>query len=291
MINKIYTVIFIIGAALSLASCNLINPDEPIPAYIQVDEAIVISSEATGSASHNINDIWLYVDNKLVGTYEIPFKVPVLPSGKHKVTLEAGIKQSSISNVRVIYPFYTSFIVDTLLEGAKTYKLTPVYEYEEKIKVPLLEDFESLGNSFEATSSSDTVLMSVQNENCFEGHSGYVALTAERPNFDVKTSEAYALPNTSKIFLELDYACTDTLTVGVFGRQYDAGTVIDVRKPIIILRPTNGQWKKIYISLTDMVFKNPKFFEYSVFFSASTKHDSGDKSAEIYIDNIKLIHY
>ncbi len=290
MINKIYTVIFIIGVALSLSSCNLINPDEPIPAYIQVDEAMVISSEATGSASHNINDIWLYVDNKLVGTYEIPFKVPVLPSGKHKVTLEAGIKQSSISNVRVIYPFYTSFIVDTLLEEAKTYKLTPVYEYEE-VQIPLLEDFEGLGNNFESTASSDTTLMSVQNDNCFEGYSGYAVLTAEHPNLDVKTSSAYDLPNTSKIFLELDYACTDTLTVGVFGRQYEEGSVIDVRKPIIHLRPTNGQWKKIYISLTDMVFKNPKFFEYSIFFSASTEYDSGDKSAEIYLDNIKLIHY
>lgn len=275
---------------ITVFSCDFINPDEPAVSYIQVDSVNLISSTKYGSNSNNINDLWIYVDNKLVGTYEIPFKVPVLPSGDQTIALETGIKENGIGLFRVIYPFYTSYTLDTILPEGGTIKLYPTYHYDDA-EIALLEDFEDLGTNFETTSSSDTTLMTINNENSFEGNSGYVVLDSDHTTFDCKTSNLYDLPRDSKVYVELDYRCDEELTVGLFGRVYSSGSFSDVRYPIVTLYPTKGKWEKVYVNLTDQISDTPQAYDYRIFMSSIKTNETEGEIAEIYLDNIKILHY
>ena len=77
---------------LCLASCNLINPDEEIPAYIEVKGFKTTSNYPTqGSASGKITDVWVFADGAYVGTYELPARFPILRSGKQKISFAASM--------------------------------------------------------------------------------------------------------------------------------------------------------------------------------------------------------
>ncbi|MEA1875119.1 MAG: hypothetical protein U9N51_11950 [Bacteroidota bacterium] len=289
MLGKLLGVLKLSTLFILIQSCDAFDKEEPIPAYIQVDSVSVISGAETGSASHDINDIWLYVDNKYIGTYEIPFKVPVLPTGNQNIALETGIRDNGLGEFRAVYPFYTSFSMDTILPEAGTLHFNPVYEYE-AVNLPLLEDFEGLGNSFEKTPNSDTTMMTVSDSISFEGHSGLIVLDAERTVVDLITSQLYTLPRDRKVYLEMDYYCEELLDVGLFGQQFDGNSVIEVRYPVLKLYRTT-EWRKIYINLTDQIARSPYANQYRVFFSAEKTDETEGRIAKIYLDNIKMIHY
>ncbi len=288
MRKDITGILLICMLALGIQSCD--TKEEPIPAYIQVDSISLSTSSEYGSNSQDINDLWVYVDNKYIGTYEIPFKIPVLPTGDVNVALETGIRDNGQGLFRVIYPFYNSFSMDTLLPEAGVIKLYPEYEYETHCLIPMLEDFEGLGNSFEKTPNSDTSLMTVMDSMSFEDHSGYIALDAERTQVDIRTSLTYDLPRDSKVYLEIDYYCEENLTVGLFGLEVSDGAYVDVRYPILTLTPTDN-WRKVYVNLTDQIANSPYSSAYRVFFSAEKTEKTEGTTARIYLDNIKLIHY
>jgi len=289
MLGKLLGVLIMSALFLMIQSCDAFDKEEPIPAYIQVDSVNVISSSETGSNSHDINDIWLYVDNKYIGTYEIPFKVPVLPTGYQNIALETGIRDNGLGQFRAVYPFYTSFSVDTLLPEAGTLHFNPVYEYE-TVNLPLHENFEGLGNSFEKTPNSDTTMMTVNDSISFEGFSGLIVLDAERSVADLRTSQLYSLPRDRKVYLEIDYYCDEPLDVGLFGQQFNGSSYVDVRYPVLKLYPTT-EWRKIYINLTDQIARSPYANQYRVFFSAEKTDATEGQIAKIYLDNIKIIHY
>ena len=85
------------------SGCEVFNPDGEVPSYIAVDEIRVeIDDPSQGTASHSITDCWLYVNDKLIGTFEVPFKVPVLNSGENNVYIEPGIKSGGASSYRIV---------------------------------------------------------------------------------------------------------------------------------------------------------------------------------------------
>jgi hypothetical protein len=290
MPGKLLIVFVVIVIFLGLIfSCEILNPDEPIPSYIHVDTAIVkkIPGEVTGF--HNFQDVWVYVDGNLVGTYQIPFTIPVLPSGKQNITLEAGIKENGQSMFRTKYPFVTSFHKDTLLPPADTLHLSPAYEYID-VNVPLYEDFEDLGTKFETTEASDTNFMIMNDSNNISGNYGYVAVDNNRPNFDCRTSELYALPKNKKTFVEFDYKGNEYITAGLFAKEYSDGIFTDVRYSIIILYPSN-EWNRVYLNLTEDIAQTTNSIEYRLFFSVSKEVTEDNELGTVFLDNIKLIHH
>jgi len=64
--NTIYNITFLFFIALS--SCNVINPEEKIPAYINIAAINLETDEATqGAATKNISDAWIYIDDQFIG--------------------------------------------------------------------------------------------------------------------------------------------------------------------------------------------------------------------------------
>lgn len=271
-----------------IPSCELINPEEEIPAYIHVDTCMVESETNEGSASHYIHDGWLYVDNKLIGIFEIPFTVPVLKTGEQEVTLEAGIKVNGISTLRRIYPFYSSYTVNRTLIPEKVDSIRPEYNYEAGCEFALIENFETLGSVFEETESSDTTIEAVSGTMAFEGNSAAIYLDDTHSVFDAWTVNRYAISKTSPVYVEFNFKTDQEFSFGIFAREYTGSGEQETRYPKITLNPTD-EWKKIYVELTDDIANTPMALDYRLFFSAVLSDES--ESAEIFIDNVKLIYY
>lgn len=274
---------------IALSSCEVINPDEGIPSYIQIDTIIFSTNYLEeGTASHKITDAWVYVDDELVGTYELPATVPVLKSGSHKITVNAGIKMNGIAATRIPYPFYRPYEVTTELFADSIIKLEPEVEYYTSTNFVWMEDFESPGYTLEVTSLSDTNLNRISGTaDVFEGNSSGLFAMLNPPHilFECKTINEYVLPKGgTPVFLELNYKCNNTFRIGIFANE--AGLSTQVPQTILINKSEN--WNKIYVNLTNEVSLFVNAVNYNVYFGVIP--DEGVPEPMVYIDNIKLIY-
>lgn len=269
-----------------LSSCEIINPEEEIPSYIHLDKIDLITDYPTqGSNSHKISDAWVYLDNNLIGVFELPVTLPALAEGKHNLSIKAGIIINGIASSRTAYPFYTVYEQEIELIRQNTFNIDPTVSYLPAATFTVLEDFESAGITWEETSASDTLLNKVYGTDVFEGtSSGAAYLDESRSLFECVSSEKYSLPKGgAPLYLELNYKGSNTLTVGIF--SYTLSQII--QKPVLYLNPTS-EWKKIYLDLSTAVSSEVNALEYQVFIGALK--DEGLVASEIYIDNIKLVH-
>jgi hypothetical protein len=156
--------------ALVMSACNIINPDESLPAYIHIDEFEFESTQGFGSASENITEIWAYSNDQLLGAYDLPADIPVIDLGTTNILLRAGIKNNGISATRIQYPFYTDYRQDVSLEAFETDTIRPYFTYKEISPMAFADDFDS-GTLFvmEASSQGEFVVTN-DTENVFEGN-------------------------------------------------------------------------------------------------------------------------
>ena len=95
---------------VQLTSCEIINPEEAIPAYIQIDTIQFINnSVAEGTAEQKIVEAWVNVDDDFLGTYDLPASIPVLKSGAANVIVRPGIKDNGIGSLSEIYTFFEPY--------------------------------------------------------------------------------------------------------------------------------------------------------------------------------------
>ena len=94
-----------------LGSCNIYNPAEPVPAYIHVDNIKVKGADTTatgqGTNSSKISDAWIYIDDQLIGCFEMPCTVPVISEGNHALRIRTGIKIPSDRYINCPVPVST----------------------------------------------------------------------------------------------------------------------------------------------------------------------------------------
>ena len=263
------------------------NPDEnPLDKY------------KPGILTHAIKDVWLYVDNSLVGIFEVPFKVPVLAEGSKEIRMIAGIHNNGISATKVKYPFLVPYLITLDLNQNETYHIDPVTMYATSTEF-WIENFESSSNEFvdgnaslsSLVSSSDpAILDSTINESQF----GRISLNST-DNLYVGSTNVYGisgipidLPKGVDCYLEIDYHNTADITTGIIALS--ATDVII--NPLVRMNKqfeSEVEWKKIYIDLREVVSGSTSadYFE----FTLDALLPSGVNSAEINIDNFKTVHF
>lgn len=293
-------------ALLTLFSACIKNNPDPI--WIEVTEWDLVSNPdegvediyKPGVLTHNIKDVWLYVDNSLVGVFEVPFKVPVIAEGSNiEIRMIAGIHNNGISATKVKYPFFEPYVVSLDLVQNETYHIDPVTMYASATEF-WIENFETPtnlafvdGNASLTTmvaSNDPTILNASINENYF----GRVSLTSA-DNIYVGSSDVFGLtgipiglPKAVDCYLEIDYHNTADLTTGLLALSNIDG----LNNPLVRLNKqfeSEVQWKKIYIDLREVVSGSTSatYFE----FTLNSILPEGVNSAEINIDNVKAVHF
>ena len=286
--KKILFPLYIATTILFLQSCKLINPDEQIPSYISIKNISFKTNINYDTDSYDITDAWVYVDDNLIGAFELPAKFPVLYSGKHKVSVRAGILLNGISATRSVYPFYTVYDTIYSLVAGKVVSLNPKVTYNPTVRFIWTENFENPNISFKKTIKSDTIFKLIPNSapDYFQyggKYAGGISLTTAKPYFECITDTSYILPYGDRpTFLELNYKNTNSFSVSV---QVVTRTGIAIEEYLTINPST--EWKKIYVNLTPITNLYTSVTGYKIFFNHMI--DPGLTEGLILIDNIKLV--
>ncbi len=290
LMRRIYLLAYFLFAVLILG-CEKSKVE--VPSYIQINEILLNTNIATqGSNSAKFTDAWVTVNDKSVGTFELPAKFPVQANGNVKIGIGAGINLNGATASRQSPLIFTTCVIDTLLKAAGVIKLSPTVAYASYAKFAWLENFESNGFTLSAYSSSNNITTTTNTSKVFEGNRcGIFSLTDSSDAFSVMSTSAYVLPKDgTNIYLELNYSCSVTFVVGLI---VNSKIQSSLAKQIIYLNATTNdasapKWNKIYISLTKGVAEEQTASDINILFSCNKR--DGVSYDEVLIDNIKVVY-
>jgi hypothetical protein len=285
----------LLAAAMTLSSCELINPEEQIPAYIYVEDFTMQNNPdiEAGSLSHRISHVYAFVGTEFMGIYTLPALIPVLMEGEQPLILDAAIRENGISTTIQIYPFYERYETTVNLQPAQIDTVAPVTRYRSNIRIHFIEDFEAgLPIFSENRDGNPNTFMDPTTEEVFEGgRSGVVRLDTLNAFFDLGTSRSrlFPLKGGGRIYLELNYKTDINFLVGLLEID-NSGNALSYFDFGVTARDT---WNKIYFNLTDLVIVT-NADEYQIALTGGLPIQGGKFSlsqANVYLDNIKLISY
>lgn len=273
---------------LTLGSCDKFEGDQTIPAYLSIDSIYLQTDpETQGTNSHNITDAWVYIDEKLVGTFQLPARFPVLSQGVHDLTIIPGIKRNGISSTRVTYPFYASIEKSIKLMPDSTTRIGVIKTtYMSNTSFIWMEAFEDISVSLDTTKNSKVPLQLTPFDSplTFQGnHSGMIRLDTVRNFFEVMTHSYYRIPK-DVVYLEMNFNTNSVFQVGVMVYSTD---YIIYQTPVLNVANTSGTWKKIYIDLTTTLNAYPNSTNFRVYLGGYK--DASVKEALILFDNFKVV--
>jgi hypothetical protein len=281
---------------IMFAGCDKFEGNQDVPAYLQIDSLGFSSDyDVQGTEKQEIVDAWIYVDDNLVGGFEMPALIPVLAEGIHKLEIRPGIILNGISDTRAPYPCIEPMIFESVRFTADSitvkYASTSYYDNAEFV---WMEDFEDASLAIKASANSDTGIYRtspagaggafIDANSMYSGisyldtTSSYLQLVSEEGN-----GAGFAFDRGDFIFLELHYKNDTPVAVGVYIKLMD-GTVQE--RPFLILSPSAG-WNKIYVNFTPIVNETVDAVNYTFYFEAQLPDDT--ENAFVMLDNIKLV--
>lgn len=289
--------LFIIAIAACLfAGCDIINPEEPVPAYLHLPGVSVQTAEAVeGTASSNITEAWVSVNGDFVGAYALPATLPVIAEGTAEVIVQAGVKDNGLGSTPDIYPFFNNFEVVTELQPNIADTIRPVFEYSENTQFAFIEPFEEGAHIFEEIRRGSINQMSQETDGAFEGRSLRIELDTTASIIEAATLDRYTgltSNTTTSVYLEVNYKSDIPVTFGIIGHQ--AGGLPGAGEAVFLsgFNPS-GEWKKIYFNLSVAVVES-RLSEFQIVFQAAIPVEQGQfarDEAVVMMDNIKLLHF
>jgi len=281
---------------LLFASCNIINPSEPVPTYIHIDSFSFSNTEPgrVGSSSHAITSVWVAYKGTTVGVYDLPATIPILASGSGGLSLSPAVTLNGMNNFVSVYPFY--FIDTSTLVAApgKTIRVSPSTHYYPAVAdtFSYIESFES-GNAFDTTLTSINnvrILRTISPDSVFEGHgSGRIAL-----NTTADTSESSFTSLTPGItldagptFCEFNYKGSLNLAIGI--EPIIGGIPMASQRIYMYLFSPTNNWTKIYVSLANYISQFGGAGQYMLYFKATVP--DGQSNGYVLLDNVKVVTY
>lgn len=272
----------------SLWGCEIIDPEEPVPGYLYIEDIQTTAQPGEGTAEQKFSDAWVYIDQDLLGAFELPAFIPVLEKGNHTVTIKPGIKLNGIASTRAAYPFVKQYETTIDFQAEKIDTMDVTTSYLDGLLFPWnavgQEDFEQGGVSLDSTVNSDAQIIRQSNE-VFEGNNaGLIHLDSAGMQFEIISISEFDYPGQNKpTFLELHYKADNSFAIGL--KLYSITGRIEMN-PILIVN-TNNSWNKIYLNLTPTLTRENQTYKYQIYFSGNVNEDIDQ--ANIYLDNIKLI--
>lgn len=292
----VYPLLSLIFILFMLSSCDKFDGDQTIPSYIAIDSlGFDAADDIQGTSNQKIIDAWIYVDDNIIGGFELPARVPVLVNGIHKLEVRGGIMLNGIPETRAPNPCWKPMIINA-------YNFTPdsisrfynVTTYYENCSFVWMEDFEDASLAIKGSNNSDSGIVRTYPAGApealiedFSQYSGISYLDADHPDLQLVSvsgsDEGYVFDRGDFIFLELNYKNTIPVVVGLYITLTD-NTVEE--RSFLIISPSD-EWNKIYVNFTPIVNETTDARDYTVYLEASLP--DGTEDAVIVLDNIKLV--
>lgn len=285
---KQFTFLLITIITYFTSSCVKNNPD---PSWIVIEPWTLQANQTNleGELTQNVKDAYVLVDDKVIGFFELPVKLPLLLEGSKKITLYPAIHNNGISSTKKTYPFLQPYTITTTLNKNETVKILPKTQYYTQTKF-WIENFEDAGIKLETDPNYSPILTTASDPEILKygQRYGWIHLT-KKDSVWMGITQKTALPQYgAEVYLEIDYMNTNSLLTGV--KSY--GSSVYKANPNIQLNAQtvdSKKWKKIYIDLTEIISYSLNYSLFEQYLEA--KLDAGKDSSDIYIDNIKLVYF
>ncbi|MBR4136601.1 MAG: hypothetical protein IKU03_09410 [Bacteroidales bacterium] len=255
---------------------------------------LTYDSEQLGALlKHNFTHCNVYVNNKNLGCWQVPCRVPVLDINEGDsatVVILPAFRMTGMDNTVTGYPFINILRQKVMLQRGHTYHVSenPLsYIYSPAITIPFLETFSNT-SPFSPTDTSISHTTFVPT--VVEGRTaGEIVLNAgTNQSFDV-TSSAFQVPvRNYYVFLEVTYKTEGNLEIGL--KMSTAVRPNEVHQ-IGGIYPSDGEWKTIYFNLANTLYSN----HYSGGDASNinlvlTGSGKANQETRYYIDDIKVIY-
>ncbi|MFT3885278.1 MAG: hypothetical protein QM724_07565 [Flavobacteriales bacterium] len=225
----------------------------------------------------------MYANDAPAGVWEPGKRIPLLASGTTTVKLIAGIRKNGVTDDRIQYPFYATYVADITLAEEQVKEVRPTFRYYPNLNI-WSEDFSGGGVALDTIASLAPLVRYNPHDSAYGGcvldptHAAFRCVSGGDP-----LAVGYALP----AFLELDHRNDIPFTVGV--RYKVSG--IQYQVPYVVITPSpwgvNGRlWNKVYIDL-GTPFTVAGATDERFYIEASLP--SGAGSARLDLDNIRVI--
>lgn len=276
-----------------IAGCDKVA--EPIPSYIRIDSVNVSTTPAQGNNIQEISAVNVYVDEQFIGLFEIPCTIPVLFSGKHKLSVIPSVRLNGALNQHVINRLFNRTDTTLNLQQGKIINAGNVtLTYKSNIEFAWLEDFEDNNSSLIRLFSG-------------AGDTSYIV---SEP-FSLKGRYAGSTRCMKVVISAADTAKTvDMASFKYFGNlplmgsdiifEFDIKTPVPVQMamvrknssgkqylPYVYIFETGGEWKRFYINLIYELYNQPGDTEIQLMISP-IKPAELKNSQEIFIDNLRF---
>jgi len=296
-LNQLIHYCGLLSLALLLSTCDVVNPSEEIPSYLYIEAPRLNTDPAQqGSDSENITEVWVSINDRFIGAYRLPIRVPVLAQGETQVRIEAGIRENGISSSPDIYPFYTSFERTVDLQPLEVDTLRPSIQYQEEVKFGFIETFENDQQIFNQvfTGSADRGIK-LSTDVVFEGNSsGLLELDTANALLEIGAMRRFddLLDNGLSVYLEVNYRSEVPASFGVLGfpANSDAPDFVAYEAGFL----PSDEWQKIYLNLTPVVLEGNRDTYQILLRTFIPTNDDGTFSrntAKVWIDNVKLLYF
>ncbi len=289
MVQKYTLLLFIL--ILLFSSCEVINPDEKVPAFIHIDKISVNAHIGQGTDSADIADAWIYINSEYIGAYQLPATIPILKEGTQDIEIRSGVIINGIASTRTINPFYLYQTKTVNLIPDSIIPLSVKTEYNPSVKFVWnslgQEGFEEGGITIDSAKGSTSKIFKTSTE-VYEGDfSGQIHLDKDHKIYIGQSTEKFHLPTGGKAVV-LEIHCKNVsnhFVIGMFVEE-QGGNIRIVNH--LVVNP-GSKWKKLYVNFTELVSHYPQAKSFRVFFTSEL--ESTNKEADIFLDNIKLMHF
>jgi len=280
--NRILFLLFI----CSLISCDVINGDEEIPSFVEIESFTLEATPDVGSLNQNITEGWVYVNNNLIGAFSEGNPFPVLEGGMVDIIVDPGIHENGIGFTPSLYPYYTRYRSTANLVRGEVNKISPVFEYRENTDFLLIQEFENNTVFTVDRDGNEETRIQYTTDGALEGVSGIISLDEDNPSANVVTSTFFNLPTfgVNDPWLEINFKTDVPIAIGLLTGDV-GGNVTQLYGHGL---NTTAVWKKVYINLKEIIINNPTP-PYQLGFGAELP--LGQETGTIMIDNIKLLQF
>ena len=238
---------------------------------------------------HSFSHVNVYVNNKNLGCWQLPCKVPVLHTSatdSATVVLLPAFRKTGMNRTISGYPFFNVLRKKKLLVPGETYNVSddpPVYKYSPYATVKKLWTFIT-SSPFSPTDTSYSTQCFYPNEGV-----GQIVL-GDNDKFDVISTPIERLPVYNHyVYLEITYKIENNIDVGL---KISTGSSPNAVHQIGGIYPSNGEWKTIYFDISSIIFAynytGASVTTANIVLSGNSKPNL--PSTHFEIDNIKVIY-
>jgi hypothetical protein len=271
-------------------SCNLINPDEPAPAYIFIDEFSVVTTPGQGTNRNAITELWVYSNADIVGVFDLPAQIPIIGNGNEQLTIFAGIKNNGIGTTRIRYPFFATYDTVLNLNSLDEFRLSPVFTYYDEVQIDNSRNFET-GNTFVAGPNNQGSLQLIDDSQIAADGNRCIKVSMGDASYMQFIDNSNLLMDAGNtVFLEMDYSCNNTFAVGVYVVQGGNSSKV----PVLFLTPTTPEagmipeWNRVYVDFGAIAIQYPQADYYRIYVESSSNEST---SPTVFLDNLKIVNW